>query len=237
MTYRDRCEHCGVELSGGDLAFVCSYDCTFCPDCASGPQPTCPNCTGELVRRPRRPAPATDAPGGGSRTDSAGRGAELVIERGGPRDLEALGWLFDLYRQFYRQPPDALGCREFLAERLRRSESIVYLARFAGEPVGFMQLYPLFSSVARKRLWVLNDLYVLPDRRRRGIGRRLLGEAKELARRTDAEGILLDTAVDNPAQQLYESEGWQRDRQFLHYEWLTAAEPGPRFVRSAESKG
>ncbi|WP_442964891.1 DUF1272 domain-containing protein [Pseudomonas sp. JBR1] len=38
-------------------AVICSYECTFCVACAAGPlQEQCPNCRGELVRRPRRRA-------------------------------------------------------------------------------------------------------------------------------------------------------------------------------------
>ncbi|WP_397391657.1 DUF1272 domain-containing protein [Pseudomonas oryzihabitans] len=36
-------------------ALICSYECTFCAACAAGPlQGRCPNCQGELLRRPRR---------------------------------------------------------------------------------------------------------------------------------------------------------------------------------------
>ncbi|WCE10855.1 DUF1272 domain-containing protein [Pseudomonas sp. JBR1] len=55
---RTSCEHCAKALSMESKgAVICSYECTFCVACAAGPlQEQCPNCRGELVRRPRRRA-------------------------------------------------------------------------------------------------------------------------------------------------------------------------------------
>ena len=41
-------------LAEGDLAYICSYECTFCANCAEAMAAVCPNCGGELVPRPRR---------------------------------------------------------------------------------------------------------------------------------------------------------------------------------------
>ena len=56
LQLRPNCECCNVDLAGdADSAFICSFECTFCVDCVSGTlQGRCPNCGGELVRRPRR---------------------------------------------------------------------------------------------------------------------------------------------------------------------------------------
>lgn len=54
LEMRDTCERCGGELGLGADAFICSYECTFCPDCTTGMAATCPNCGGELLPRPRR---------------------------------------------------------------------------------------------------------------------------------------------------------------------------------------
>src|SRR6266851_4244256 len=93
--------------------------------------------------------------------------------RAGLDDLEALAPLFDGYRRFYRQPSDPQAARAFLAERLKRNESVIFVAVLDGGIVGFTQLYPLFSSVSMKRLWLLNDLFVAPEARRTGAGRGL----------------------------------------------------------------
>jgi len=51
------CECCDRDLPADSTeAFICTYECTFCRDCAEKTlEGTCPNCGGELVRRPRRP--------------------------------------------------------------------------------------------------------------------------------------------------------------------------------------
>jgi len=51
------CECCDVDLpADAGNARICSFECTFCADCAARLSETCPNCGGELVRRPMRPA-------------------------------------------------------------------------------------------------------------------------------------------------------------------------------------
>ena len=57
LEMRPDCERCGVDLpadEGG--AFICSFECTWCAECAEVLDDRCPNCGGELVRRPVRPA-------------------------------------------------------------------------------------------------------------------------------------------------------------------------------------
>ncbi len=51
---RTTCERCGTALLPGGQAAICSYECTFCADCAEAMGRVCPNCAGELVARPRR---------------------------------------------------------------------------------------------------------------------------------------------------------------------------------------
>jgi GNAT superfamily N-acetyltransferase len=68
-------------------------------------------------------------------------------------------------------------------------------------------------------IWILNDLFVAEDARRRGVGGRLLRAARDHARRTGAARLVLATAVTNTrAQALYERDGWRRDTAFVHYE-------------------
>jgi uncharacterized protein len=54
LEMRSVCERCNTLLEATGAAYICSYECTFCPKCADGMSQTCPNCGGELVRRPRR---------------------------------------------------------------------------------------------------------------------------------------------------------------------------------------
>lgn len=54
LEMRGRCEKCGTALRADGRAFICSYECTFCPDCTSAMNARCPNCGSELVARPKR---------------------------------------------------------------------------------------------------------------------------------------------------------------------------------------
>jgi ribosomal protein S18 acetylase RimI-like enzyme len=142
-----------------------------------------------------------------------------LVRQATVHDLDAIAPLFDAYRQFYRQPADLPRARDFLAERFRHHESIIFLAfDERGTATGFTQLYPLFSSVRAKRKYLLNDLYVVPAARRSGVARQLLTLAAQFAHANGAASLSLSTAVDNiPAQQLYESLGWKRDTGFYEY--------------------
>jgi GNAT superfamily N-acetyltransferase len=133
-------------------------------------------------------------------------------------DLPRVADLFDAYRQFYGQPADPDGARQFLRERLQASDSVVLVAEREKRLVGFAQLYPAFSSASMKRLWILNDLFVIPAHRRAGIGRALLSSAEDLARATSAKGLVLATQKTNrPAKALYEARDWKPDDVFDHY--------------------
>ncbi len=133
-------------------------------------------------------------------------------------DLDLIVPLFDGYRQFYGRDSNPEGARNFLRERFNHGESIVFLA-FEGEvPVGFTQLYPSFSSQLMARSYVLNDLFVAPQGRRKGVGTALLSAAVKYASNIGAVRVSLATAVTNAtAQAVYEAAGWKRDEQFLVY--------------------
>jgi len=135
------------------------------------------------------------------------------------RHLDLLVPLFDGYRVFYQQPSDRLGATVFLRKRLTRKDSVIFLALEKKEGLGFIQMYPSFSSVSMQSVYILNDLYVDPSVRRHGIGKQLLLQAQEFALQTGLKGLELSTAKDNPAQFMYEKLGWKKDEDFLHYFW------------------
>jgi GNAT superfamily N-acetyltransferase len=141
-------------------------------------------------------------------------------------DLPRLVPLFDRYRQFYGRPSDEAGARRFLGERMARGQSVILLAVEDGEAVGFVQLYPSFSSIRTAATFILNDLYVEPGRRRGGAGERLVEAAAAMAREAGAAGLSLVTGVDNlPARALYERLGWTRETRFLEYGLDLATSP------------
>lgn len=139
--------------------------------------------------------------------------------------LEQAVELFNDYRMFYEQASNIEGAREFIEERVRTGESVIFLAvieEAEGEKaIGFTQLYPSFSSISMKRLWILNDLFVAESARGQGAGRRLLEAARRHALETNAKGLALSTATTNTtAQALYESFGFVRDEHFYHYDLI-----------------
>ena len=132
--------------------------------------------------------------------------------------LEHVVTLFDGYRVFYRAQSDMDATRAFIRQRLELQDSVILLAVDGDNPLGITQLYPSFSSVSMRRIWILNDLFVHPDARKQGVGRLLLEQAKQFGIEHGARRLELATEITNTsAQSLYESLGWQRDAEFYHY--------------------
>ena len=133
-------------------------------------------------------------------------------------DLPVLAPLFDAYRQFYGRAPDLAAAESFLRDRFSHGESVLFLAFADNEPAGFTQLYPSFSSVSLARSFILNDLFVVPGRRRTGVGSALLHAAVDYARSLGAVRVTLNTDIQNAtAQATYEAGGWKRDREYYVY--------------------
>jgi len=144
---------------------------------------------------------------------------DLTIREAAIDDLNELVPLFDAYRQFYRQPSDPGIARDFLSERIKHQQSIIFIALGSDRRgLGFTQLYPSFSSESAARIYILNDLFVAPAARRKGIGTRLLRRAEEFGRAAGAVRLVLSTEISNiKAQTLYEALGWKRDTTFCEY--------------------
>lgn len=136
------------------------------------------------------------------------------------QDLQQLAELFDQYRVFYHKDSDIPAAEKFLTERIQTKDSEIFVAENEGKLVGFVQLYPLFSSTRMKRYWLLNDLYINENYRGKGFSKELIEEAKEWARLTDAAGILLETGKSNTiGNQLYPSCDFKIYDEVNFYEW------------------
>ncbi|MCM2603357.1 GNAT family N-acetyltransferase [Rossellomorea marisflavi] len=143
----------------------------------------------------------------------------MNIQRATTKQLEEVAILFNEYRMFYNQPSDLAGARTYLKDRMSGNDSVIFLCFEGEEAIGFTQLYPTFSSIGMKRAWILNDLFVAKDARRKGVGDALLQAARAHALETGASSLSLSTAPDNlEAQRLYERNGYRQDETFLHYE-------------------
>ena len=143
----------------------------------------------------------------------------MEILRAQAKNADRIAPLFDAYRQFYKAPSDIEASRQFIFDRLTNDESVIFLAMEGERALGFVQLYPLFASVALQSLWLLNDLYVDPSARKQGVGEKLMKHAEQFASETGSRGLFLRTATDNYlAQKLYEKCGWVRDEKFYRYD-------------------
>jgi GNAT superfamily N-acetyltransferase len=136
------------------------------------------------------------------------------------QDLSQLAKLFDQYRVFYHKESDILSAENFLKERIEKQDSEIYVAESEGVLIGFVQLYPLFSSTRMKKYWLLNDLFVNENHRGKGFSKELIEAAKEVCKSSDACGILLETGKSNDiGNQLYPSCDCELYNEVNFYEW------------------
>jgi ribosomal protein S18 acetylase RimI-like enzyme len=138
------------------------------------------------------------------------------------RHLDELVPLFDNYRVFYKQVSNRKAVKKFLQERLKQQDSVIYIAYINQQVVGFTQLYSLFSSVAMQPIFLLNDLYIDIKFRNNGIGEALIEKAKTLCIEKKYNGMVIQTANDNPAQHLYQRLGFKLDSD-LSFFWTSTA--------------
>lgn len=134
-------------------------------------------------------------------------------------DLEGVTGLFNTYRMFYDQPSNDMAARNFIKDRLREKDSVIFVAMDQTGYKGFVQLYPTYSSISMRKAWILNDLYVTEPMRQQGIAQKLVEMAIELCEKTDAAYLTLETAPTNEqAKKLYERNGFMLEHTFLHYQ-------------------
>jgi len=136
----------------------------------------------------------------------------MEIRKASVEDAAIVALLFDSYRSFYKQAPDVDAAYNFIKERLQQNESVIFIAFIKDNAVGFVQLYPIFTSVGMKRAWLLNDLYIHVSSRGKGVATALLDAAKEFAKNTGSKWLMLQTASDNyTAQTWYKKNGWKKE--------------------------
>lgn len=147
---------------------------------------------------------------------------KIEIQKASISHLDELAILFARYREFYKGQLEAESSRAFIKDRLEQKDSTIFVAQLedndASNLVGFTQIYPTFSSISAQRSLILNDLYVDPKARRKGVAKKLMDAASDYAKSVAATGLSLSTQKENlSAQTLYESIGYQQDHDFFHY--------------------
>lgn len=137
--------------------------------------------------------------------------------------LDQLSLLFDAYRIFYRKESNVDQAKQFMKERIENKDSKIFVALNEDEKlVGFVQLYPIFSSTQMKRFWLLNDLYVDADFRGNEIGKLLIEASKKLAIDSMSSGLMLETERNNSSGiRLYEKTGFKCDEEHFYFFWET----------------
>jgi GNAT superfamily N-acetyltransferase len=144
--------------------------------------------------------------------------SNITIRQAVNSDIEELSTLFDQYRIFQGMHTDLSAARSFLKARFNHGESVVFMAFENSTPLGFAQLYPSYSSTALARVFILNDLFVHENGRRKGIASKLLAALERYSWAHAAARVTLNVAIDNvTGQELYEARGWTKDAQFFMY--------------------
>ncbi|MDB9888724.1 GNAT family N-acetyltransferase [Flavobacteriaceae bacterium] len=136
-------------------------------------------------------------------------------------DIKDLSKLFDKYRIFYENKTDVETAEKFLNQRLQNGESEIFVTENEeSKIVGFIQLYPIFSSTRMQKLWLLNDLFVDENYRGKGVSVLLINQSKKLCKQTEACGLILETAKTNEiGNHLYHKTGFTLDIEHNYYSW------------------
>ena len=133
-------------------------------------------------------------------------------------NINQVGKLFDLYRQFYKYESALKNSTQYIKDRIYKKESTIFISYCKDEPVGFVQLYETFDSLNINKKLILYDLYVIKKFRKNGIGGLLMDAAKKLAYKKRIKIIELSTAITNKkAQSLYEALEYKRDKEYYNY--------------------
>jgi acetyltransferase len=245
LELRPSCECCDVDLPPDSaLARICSFECTFCATCAERRlQGRCPNCGGELLPRPRRPAAklAANPPstvrvhkpqGCGSaafvasaRARDNARG-DVVVRRVAGDDTALLAPLGDLLVDAvhsgasigFLAPLAPATARRYWDEVYASLDDgrLLWVAESAGRVVGTVQIGLCDKDNGRHRAEV-QKLLVHTGARGRGIATLLMQAVEAEARRQGRSLLFLDTLRASAAEEVYRHLGWQRAGEIPDY--------------------
>ncbi|SHN93545.1 hypothetical protein BHECKSOX_431 [Bathymodiolus heckerae thiotrophic gill symbiont] len=145
----------------------------------------------------------------------------ITIRRAEKTDLLQIVEIFEHYRNFYKCERNNELAVEFISKRIEFEDSFILIAVDESKPlltiVGFTQMYPLYSSTEMKKLWLLNDLFVLKDYRKKGIAKKLIENNKQVAQTSGARGLFLETESTNEvAKNIYSNEGFIKNKNIFY---------------------
>ena len=133
-----------------------------------------------------------------------------MIKTADINDLENVTKIVMKYRKFYGVENQSENeVRDFMRARIENNQSKIFLTFADSKVIGFIQLYPSYSTVSLKPQWILNDFYVDENFRKQGNGKKLMSFVKEYFR-DKAKGFILVTDKSNEtAKKFYEANGWK----------------------------
>lgn len=144
--------------------------------------------------------------------------------------LDRLVPVVEEYRRFCGALADAGATREFFRARLDMEDAVTFIAvdKNTEAVMGFVNLYPSYSTLSLQRLWILNDLGVSGGFRGRGVATALIRKVLAFAADTGAVRVELKTRVENlNAMALYRSVGFEIDRGHAYYQVPVAGPAQP----------
>ncbi|MBN7798770.1 GNAT family N-acetyltransferase [Parahaliea mediterranea] len=131
-----------------------------------------------------------------------------MIEPVSEEDLEEVLPLIEQYQQFYQVKNISTSRnREFFSQFNEANPfGCQFAYRESGKVIGFATVYFTFTSTIAAKVAVLNDLYICPDHRGKGIARKLIEHCRSFADQNGAARLQWVTAPSNEtAQKLYDS--------------------------------
>ena len=141
----------------------------------------------------------------------------MNITKATPQNIQELAPMLDQFRQLYGKNPEISACEAYLEKRLSKEESIIFIASSDSETYGYIQLYPMFSTVLLQKLWMLSDLFIKPEFRKNGYAMQLINHAKSFAEDTNL-GLIIETRItNNSALKFYDSVGFKKFGEHLYY--------------------
>ncbi len=235
LELRPSCECCDVDLPpDSPLARICTFECTFCATCAERKlNGTCPNCGGELLPRPRRPASrlATNPPSTVRVFKPAGCSApvataastrapgSIAVRRVGPHESALIEPLSDLLIDAVHSGASVGFLAPVTRETSYRYWSgilaalgdslLLWVVESNGQVVGSVQLALCEKENGRHRAEV-QKLFVLRSARGLGISTSLMQAVEAAARSQRRSLLVLDTLLGSHAENVYRHLGWQR---------------------------
>ena len=91
---------------------------------------------------------------------------KINIVKANSKHIKDIGYLFDLYRQFYKYKSDLKSSTNYIKQRITKKDSTIFICFTDQQAAGFLQLYETFYSLNINKKIILYDLYIEKKYRR-----------------------------------------------------------------------